>query len=174
MKRYDRLGFCLLISAGALTACSGFGTAMTHVGRLRQNKGYEMKAELPAVEAAATAVLKARGYDVSVKPDAENGAEGAGRIVIGQSIVKDKASPEAAAAAVAPAHLGTRDLVDVYLSKKWQLSDNQAVPNVTLVEIVGSEYVRVGNSADEVETPHTKESMALLRDDIERETLKGR
>lgn len=168
MTHYDRLTLCTLFAAGALTACSGMGTTMTHVGRLSQNKGYEMKAELHAVQAAALTVLKARGYDVSIKADPQSGAEGAGVIVIGQSIVKYSASPAAAAAAAAPAQMGTRDLVDVYLSKKWQMGDNKAVPMITLVEIVGSTYVRAGNAPEEVETPHAKEVNALLRDDIER------
>jgi len=157
----------LLPLLAVLTAgCSGMGTRMTKVGRMGQNRGYEIAAEQPAVQRATLLVLQARGYETSTKPDPENGAEGAGVIVIGQKTAKYSAEP--GGAETAPAQMDTRELVNVYLSKKWQLSSSQAAPNITLVDIVGGSYLRKAPSVDEVETPLTKPFMALLRDDIER------
>jgi hypothetical protein len=165
----------LPLVAGLLAACSGMGTTMTKVGRLGQNKGYEVAAEMSAVQQAAVDVLKARGYDVSIKLDPENGAEGAGLIVIGQRIVKYSAAPGAVpAASEAPKQMDTRDLVDVYLSKKWQMSSNLGVPNITLVDIVGGAYLRMAPGGAEAETPQTPAYIALLRDEIERGVTAGR
>jgi hypothetical protein len=164
----------LLIAAfGA--GCSGMGTSMSRVGRMSQNKGYEIPADLPVVETASMAVLKARGYDVSVKPDPDSGAENAGQVVIGQRITNYASVPGGTAEGVsAPAQMGTRDLVNVYLSKKWQMGDDRAAINVTLVNIVGGSYLRKSASGTEVETELTKESVEQLRDEIERSVSDSR
>lgn len=159
---------------GTLTACSGMGTTMSRVGRLTENKGYEVQAELPIVQAASLAVLKDRGYEVSVKADPKSGAERAGQIVIGQRIVKYSAPAGATVLASASTQMDTRDLVDVYLSKKWRVSDNQAVLNITLVEIVGGSFLKKGPGAEEVETPLSSEFIADLRNEIERKVDAGR
>ena len=174
MNSHKRSAFFLPLLAGALAGCSGMGTTMTHVGRLGQNKGYEIPAELPMVQQASLDVLKARGYEVSVKADPTSGAEGAGQVVIGQRIVKYSAAPGSTVLASSSAQMDTRDLVDVYLSKKWRVTDNLAVPNVTLVDIVGGSYLKKGNSAEEVETPLTSDFVALLRDEIERKVNSAR
>lgn len=143
------------------------GTTMTRVGRLGQNKGYEMRAELPAVRQAAVDVLSARGYEVSIKPDPGNGPDGAGEVVIAERAVAYSAAAGAPVSRV-PAKMDTRDLINVFVSKKWRVSDNKPVLGVTLVEIVGGSYLRQGADSEEVETPMTDESVALLRDEIER------
>jgi hypothetical protein len=148
--------------------CSGVGTTMTKVGRLTNNRGYEIAAELPVVQKAAMEVLKARGYETSVKADPENGPEGAGQIVIGQRVVKYSAQPGSAAGGETPKQMDTRDLVNVYLAKKWQVKSSLGVPNVTLVDIVGGSYLRRSASGEEEETPLTKPYVSLLRDEIER------
>ena len=173
MKSIERLGLGLCL-AGALAGCSGMGTTMSRVNRLGQNKGYEIPAELPMVQQASIDVLKARGYEVSVKADPSNGAEAAGQVVIGQRIVKYSAAAGAPVLTSASTQMDTRDLVDVYVSKKWRVSDNQAVLNVTLVDIVGGSYLKKGNSADEVETPLSSEFITLLRDEIERKVNAAR
>lgn len=152
---------------GFLAGCSGMGTTMTKMGRLGQNRGYEMTAELPVVQGAAAEVLKAHGYETSVKADPENGAEGAGQIVIGQRVAKYSATP-GSVGSEAPKQMDTRDLVNVYISKKWQMGSNLAVPKLTLVDIVGSSYLRKAPGGTEEETPLTSAFIALLRDEIER------
>jgi hypothetical protein len=171
----SKRSFSLLLLAGTLAGCSGMGTTMTKVGRLGQNKGYEVASEMPAVQTASLAVLKARGYEVSVKADPENGAEGAGVIVIGQRVVKYSSAPGSVpAASEAPKQMDTRDLVNVYLSKKWQMSSNLGVPNITLVDIVGSAYLRMAPGGSEKEVPQTPAYVALLRDEIERKVIADR
>lgn len=154
----------ILIASG----CSSVGTSMTQIGRVGKNRGYEIQAGELTVQQAAIAVLTVHGYDVSVKADPENGAEGAGVIVIGQRKVDYKGAPVEGTMAGESAQLDTRDLVDVYLSKKWQMGSDVAAPGITLIDIVGGNYVRKDAGADEVETPITAESIALLRDEIER------
>lgn len=163
-----------LLAITTLSACSGMGTTMTRVGRLGENRGYEISAELPLVQQATLDVLKTRGYEVSVKPQPANGPGGAGQVVIGQRTVKYSAAPGSAVLASASSRMDTRDLVDVYLSKKWRVSDNLPVLNITLVDIVGSSYLKKGDSAEEVETPVDKEFVAQLRDEIERKVNAGR
>jgi hypothetical protein len=161
MTRARHLATLTVLASAFFSGCSGMGTSMTKVGRLTHNKGYEIASELPMVQQAALDVLKARGYDVSVKADPESGPERAGQIVIAQRIVKYSAT-------TGDKQMDTRDLIDVYLYKKWQLSDNNGVPNLTLVDIVGGNYLRKTAGGEEVETPLTADFIALLRDDIER------
>lgn len=157
--QYNKLLWPLL--AISFAGCSGFGTTMSHVGRLEDNKGYELASELPMVQQATMDVLKARGYEVSVKAEPENGPERAGQCVIGNRVTQYSASNS-------DKQMDTRKLIDVYLSKKWHLGDNKGVDNVTLVDIVGGNYLRKSAGAAEVETPLTDAFIALLRDDIER------
>ncbi len=49
----------LLVLAALIAGCSGMGTTLDKVGRMGQNKGYEIAAELPTVQQAALDVLKA-------------------------------------------------------------------------------------------------------------------
>jgi hypothetical protein len=164
-----------LLVAAFGAGCSGMGTSMSRVNRMGQNKGYEIPADLPVVETSAMGVLKTRGYDVSVKPDPDSGAENAGQVVIGQRITNYAAVPGGTASGVsAPAQMGTRDLVDVYLSKKWRMGDDQAAINVTLVNIVGGSYLRKSAGGTEVETLLTKEAIEQLRDEIERSVSDSR
>jgi hypothetical protein len=167
--------FSLLTTAALLASCSGMGTTMSKVERMGKNKGYEIAAELPVVQQASLDVLKARGYDVSLKPDPDNGAEGAGQIAIGQRIVKY--SPPVGAvptAAEVPKQMDTRDLVDIYLSKKWQMGSDQGAPNITLVDIVGGNYLRLAPNAAEQEIPLTSDYIAALRNEIERKVDEAR
>jgi hypothetical protein len=165
----------LLLIAAFGAGCSGMGTSMSRVGRMGQNKGYEIPADLPVVETSAMDVLKTRGYDVSVKADPDSGAENAGQVVIGQRITNYNSVPGGTASGVsAPAQMGTRDLVDVYLSKKWQMGDDRAAINVTLVNIVGGSYLRKSAGGVEVETELSKASIEELRDQIERSVSDSR
>jgi hypothetical protein len=165
----------LFLLAALAAGCSGMGTTMTRVGRMGQNKGYEIGSEMPLVQQASLDVLKARGYETSVKADPENGAEGAGQIVIGQRVVKYSAAAGAVApASEAPKEMNTRDLVNVYLSKKWQMGSNVAAPGITLVDIVGGSYLRKTAGGTEVETPLTDAYIALMRDEIERNVSAAR
>jgi hypothetical protein len=164
-----------LVLAALLAGCSGMGTTMSKVGRMGKNRGYEIAAELPIVQQAALDVLKARGYDVSLKPDPDNGAEGAGQIAIGQRIVKY--SPPVGAAPTAPEvpkQMDTRDLVDIYLSKKWQMGSDQGALNITLVDIVGGNYLRLAPGGTEEEVPLTSDYIAALRNEIERKVDESR
>jgi hypothetical protein len=167
----NRTGFCvslLALSPCFIAGCSGFGTSIDKMGRLRQNHGYEVAAELPVVQQAAIDVLKARGYDVQVKADPGDGAEGAGQIVIGQKTQHYSAAPSGATEGVTGTQaMDTRSLVDIYVFKKWQLGSDLGAPNITLVDIVGGNYLRK-EPADEVETPLKKEFISMLRDEIER------
>jgi hypothetical protein len=136
--------------------------------RTDKNSGYEMADRESTVEQAATEVLTAQGYAVTVKADPANGPEGAGLIVIGQRKVDYSGAPAQGTMVDQPAQMTTRDLVDVYLSKKWQMGSDLAVPGVTLVDIVGGSYLSKAPSPDEVETPLTNDAIAALRDNIER------
>ncbi|HTB34259.1 MAG TPA: hypothetical protein VNZ54_08515 [bacterium] len=172
-SRYRLVPWLLVAAFGA--GCSGMGTSMSRVGRMGRNKGYEIPADLPVVETSAMAVLKTRGYDVSVKADPDSGAENAGQVVIGQRITNYAAVPGGTAEGVsAPAQMGTRDLVDVYLSKKWEMGDDRAAINVTLVNIVGGSYLRKSAGGVEVETELTKDSIEELRGEIERSVSDSR
>jgi hypothetical protein len=163
--------FSLLLLAGLTAGCSGMHTAMTKVGRMGQNQGYEVSANLLVVQQATLEVLKAHGYETSVKADPESGAEAAGVIVIGQSSTKYDAKPSATGIAVETSkQMAVRDLVDIYLSKKWQLGSDKAAPDLTLVDIAGGSYLRKSPAADEVKTPLTKEFITLLRGEIERKS----
>jgi hypothetical protein len=165
----------LLLIAAFSAGCSGMDTSMSRVGRMGQNKGYEIPADMPVVETSSMSVLKARGYDVSVKPDPDSGAENAGQVVIGQRITNYAAVPGGTAEGVsAPAQMGTRDLVNVYLSKKWQLGNDRAAINVTLVNIVGGNYLRKSAGGTEVETELSKAFIEELRDEIERSVSDSR
>ena len=164
-----------LFLIAAFSGCSGMGTSMHRVGRMGQNKGYEIPADMPVVETSAMDVLKTRGYDVSVKADPDSGAENAGQVVIGQRITNYASVPGGTASGVsAPAQMGTRDLVDVYLSKKWQMGDDRAAINVTLVNIVGGSYLRKSAGGVEVETELSQASIEELRDQIERSVSDSR
>jgi hypothetical protein len=154
--------------AGLVAGCSGIGTSMTRMGRMGKNRGYEMAVGEHTVQQAAIAVLTARGYEVSVKPDPESGAEGAGLIVIGERKTQYSGAAVQGSMADVPTQMNTRDLVDVYLSKKWQMDNDLAAPNTTLVDIVGGSYLSKAPSVDENETPLTDAQISLLRDDIER------
>lgn len=161
----------LVLALSVVAGCSGMGTTMTKVGRLGQNTGYEIAAELPVVQQAAIDVMKARGYEVSVKADPESGAEGAGQIVIAQRTAKYEAQPQAQALTSTPKpakELGLRDLVDIYLSKKWHMGDNLGVANITLVQVQGSSYLSKSPGGLEEETPRDKAFLDLVRDEIER------
>jgi len=164
----------LMLALPGLTACSGLGTAFSKAGRMRQNRGYEVSAVLPLVQQAAMAVLKGHGYEVSVKPDPTNGAESAGMIVIGQRLIRYDAVPDAARQAQ-PQPLQTRDLVDVYVSKKWQFSSDQGAPDLTLVDIVGGSYLLKAPGAAEEERPLTPAFIGELRSELERgvDALRG-
>ena len=165
----------LLLVASFGAGCSGMNTSLSRVSRMGQNKGYEIPADMPIVETSTMAVLKTRGYDVSVKADPDSGAENAGQLVIGQRITNYTSVPGGTAQGVsAPAELGTRELVDVYLSKKWQISDDRAAINVTLINIVGGSYLRKSAGGAEVETELTKAAIEELRDQIERSVSDSR
>jgi hypothetical protein len=155
----------LLLSPLLIAGCSGFGTSMSKMGRLQQNKGYEVDAELPVVQRAAMDVLRTRGYIVSLKPDPDNGAEGAGQIVIGEK--SERYTAAAGSGDTGTQAMDTRSLVDVYVSKKWQMDSDLGAPNITLVEIVGGKYLRKEPAA-EVETPLGDDFISMLRDEIER------
>ena len=174
MRTLKLLTSPLLLLAALCAGCSGMGTSLSRVGRMNQNKGYEVPADLPVVQKSSTQVLAARGYEVSVKPDPESSAEGAGQIVIGQRVTNYAAVPGGTASGVsAPAQMGTRDLVDIYLSKKWQMGDDRAAINVTLVNIVGGSYLKKAAGA-EVETPLSPAFIEQLRDEIERSVSASR
>ncbi len=73
---------------------------------------------------------------------------------IGQRIVKySPPSATAPTAAEVPKQMDTRDLVDIYLSKKWQMGSDEGAPNITLVDIVGGNYLRLAPGGVEQETP---------------------
>ena len=173
MKQSIRWAAVLLALPLFTGACSGLGTSFSKMGRLRQNKGYEVAADLPIVLKAAVGVLQAHGYQVSQKADPSNGAESAGLIVIGERLIKYDAAPDPARAGAA-LPLQTRDLVDVYLSKKWQFSSSDAAPNITLVEIVGGSYLRKSPAGTEEERPLTPAFVAELRGEIEHAVDEGR
>jgi hypothetical protein len=157
-----------LLFASLVAGCSGVGTSMTRVGRMGQNQGFEIPAPEQTVQQAAADVLNGHGYNVTVKPDPENGAEGAGLIVIGQKETSyTGAAVEGASTGPSP-QMNTRDLVDVYLSKKWQMGSDVAKPGVTLVQVVGGSYLRKDAGSNEVETPMDGPAADLLRDEIER------
>ncbi|HXC64312.1 MAG TPA: hypothetical protein VNZ67_08135 [bacterium] len=175
MLSHKRVFTPLLLIAAFGAGCSGMGTSMSRVGRMGQNKGYEIPADMPVVQSSAMAVLKTRGYEVSVKPDPDSGAENAGQVVIGQRITNYAAVPGGTASGVsAPAQMGTRDLVNVYLSKKWQMGNDRAAINVTLVNIVGGSYLRKSAGGTEVETELTSAAIEELRDQIERSVSDSR
>jgi len=159
----------VLLGACLLSGCSGMGTTMSRVGRMGSNQGYEIQAGESTVKDAAEKVLKARGYEVSFKPDPQHGAEGAGLIVIGQRKADYHSVPDPAAPTAPATTMGTRELVDVYLQKKWQMGSDLAAPGITLVDIVGGSYLRRSADADEQETPLTDSFKSLLRDEIVRQ-----
>jgi|GEM_PF-2177299 len=171
---FQARNFCLLlIAASALSGCSGMGTTMTKMGRLEKNQGYQMAADLSVVRAAAVDVLRARGYDVSVQADPESGAEGAGVVVVGQlktifNAVVDSQAVNRTAQGAAQRQMETRILIDVYLSKKWQMSSELGVPNVTLVQFAGGDYLRKSADVGEEETSLKSDFTDFLRDQIER------
>lgn len=168
MKRSGLRVYQLALSACLISGCSGIDTSIDKMGRLRQNRGYEVAAELPVVQRAAIEVLKARGYDVGVKADPGDGAEGAGQIVIGQKAQRYSAAPSGATEGVSGTQaMDTRSLVDIYVFKKWQMGSDLGAPNITLVDIVGGNYLRK-EPADEVESPLKADFISMLRDEIER------
>jgi hypothetical protein len=140
----------LLLLAGLISGCSGLDTSMTRMDRMHHNQGFQITADLSVVQRASMAVLTARGYQVSVKADPDHGAEEAGQIVIGErettldatGSAADGNADAATSAWAAGQKTDIKDLVNVYLSEKWQLDSDRGAPNMTLVNIVGGVYTQ--------------------------------
>ena len=65
MKIQMRLAGTVFL-AGLLAGCSGMGTTMTRMNRLKQNKGYEILAELPCVATREGSAPRRRIRSVSI------------------------------------------------------------------------------------------------------------